>query len=166
MEYPTPSSSRTTAIMRGNTRCDTRPETQLRSLLQRHGLRFRKDLLLRVAETRVRPDVVFTRQKIAVFVDGCFWHRCPIHGHLPRHNRPYWSQKLARNCARDRRDSDILRQHGWLPMRVWEHEDLEPVARLIAALVRSPDMRSSAAVPSPMQCAGAVIQGPHPAQEV
>ena len=76
----------------------------------------------RQAEFRVRPDFVFPKQKLAVFVDGCFWHACPIHATQPKQNAKFWREKLARNRARDRLVTRTLRARGWRVMRIWEHE--------------------------------------------
>jgi DNA mismatch endonuclease, patch repair protein len=76
--------------------------------------------------------VVFTRAKLAVFVDGCWWHGCPAHGQLPTANRDWWAAKIARNAARDRRNDSALREAGWRVMRVWEHEDPSKAADRIA----------------------------------
>lgn len=103
--------------MRANPRRDTKPEIALRSLLHRRGLRFRKDLPIRLPERTVRPDIVFTRQHLAVFVDGCFWHCCPIHGTRPKANTGYWRPKLERNVERDRIVNEQLRSAGWAVLR-------------------------------------------------
>jgi DNA mismatch endonuclease, patch repair protein len=133
--YPHPSSAAAQAVMRGNRRVDTRPERQVRSLLHRRGYRFRKDYLIRAAGVRVRPDVVFTRQRVAVFIDGCYWHRCPQHGTSPRVNSHYWGPKLDRNVARDQRVDEALTAAGWVVVRLWEHDAPEgAVARIAAAL--------------------------------
>lgn len=108
--------------MRANRRTGTRPERALRSALHRRGLRFRKDLALRLPAGRVRPDVVFTRARLAVFVDGCFWHSCPVHATHPVANAEFWFVKLERNRQRDRRDDDALADAGWQVLRLWEHE--------------------------------------------
>jgi DNA mismatch endonuclease, patch repair protein len=108
--------------MRGNRRRDTSPELELRSLLHKAGLRFRVDRPIDLGTTRVRPDIVFPRQKVAIFVDGCFWHSCPDHGNMPRVNREYWSAKLGRNSARDREVVQLLNLEGWHVLRFWEHE--------------------------------------------
>ena len=100
----------------------------LRSELHRRGLRFRKDLPVRASDRVVRPDVVFTRARLAVFVDGCFWHSCPVHGSQPRANPDYWRPKLARNVARDRAVDVALTHAGWQVLRAWEHEDPVEVA--------------------------------------
>src|SRR3989454_673270 len=82
---------------------DTKPENRLRSALHRLGLRYRCDLRLDLDGVRIRPDVVFTRRRVAVFVDGCYWHGCPDHGRLPASNRAYWTAKIAGNRIRDQR---------------------------------------------------------------
>ena len=116
-------------------RAETKPETQLRSVLHARGLRFRKDYRLDLAGGRVRPDVVFTRWKVAVFVDGCFWHVCPEHGRQPTSNEWYWTPKLRRNVERDRQADALLAAAGWRAVRVWEHEDVvQAVGRVVDAL--------------------------------
>jgi len=71
---------------------------------------------------RVRPDFVFAARRLAIFVDGCFWHGCPRHGTRPRGNAAFWRAKFRRNQARDRRDTRRLRRTGWKVLRLWEHE--------------------------------------------
>lgn len=119
--------------MQGNRRRDTGPERRLRSALHARGFRFRIDHPIELGGRRVRPDIVFTRQRVAVFVDGCFWHACPQHGTQPRTHAPYWSQKLARNVARDRRVDADLESSGWRVVRVWEHEAPEAAAAIVVA---------------------------------
>ena len=109
-------------------RRDTKPEVALRSLLHRRGRRFRKDYRLDLADARVRPDLVFTRSRVAVFVDGCFWHVCPVHGREPTHNEWYWTPKLRRNVARDRIADAALAAAGWTVIRIWEHVPVEEAA--------------------------------------
>ena len=121
--------------MQGNRSANTKPEVQLRSALHRLGLRFRKDLSLQVDGVRVRPDIVFTRAKVAVFVDGCFWHRCPEHGNDPFTNSWYWRPKLERNVARDRQADAALAASDWAYVRVWTHEDVEVAANQVRAVV-------------------------------
>jgi DNA mismatch endonuclease (patch repair protein) len=136
LPYPHPTSPEVSARMRRNPRRDTAPEIALRSELHRRGLRFRKDLPLRVPGRVVRPDIAFTRNHLAVFVDGCFWHACPIHGNQPRANTHYWKPKLARNVARDRAVDRALAAAGWTVVRAWEHELPAVVAdRVQAALL-------------------------------
>lgn len=140
--YPYPSSTAVTAVMKGNRRTDTKPESQLRSELHRRGFRFRKDLPIDVGERRrPRPDIVFPRHRVAVFVDGCFWHRCPEHGRVPTgNNSEYWGQKLQRNQERDARDTQVLEQAGWTVLRVWEHVAVADAAdRVSSALLRHSD---------------------------
>lgn len=123
--------------MRANRRKDTRPETRLRSLLHRRGLRFRKDYRAVVPGFRsVRLDIAFTRIKVAVFVDGCFWHGCEQHKALPRTNVAYWHPKIRATVARDLTTDAALQAAGWLVMRVWEHMALTEAADLIDAAVQ------------------------------
>src|SRR4051794_29597338 len=119
---PAPSSAAARAVMQGNRRRDTAPERALRSQLHCLGLRFRVDLKLDSGRSAPRPDVAFTRARVAVFVDGCFWHGCPQHGVRPRTNAGYWAAKVRRNQERDRRNELALEQAGWRVLRVWEHE--------------------------------------------
>jgi DNA mismatch endonuclease (patch repair protein) len=129
--YPEPTSEAATSIGKANRRTGTKPEVRLRSALHRRGHRFRKDHLLRAGTVRVRPDVVFTRQRLVVFVDGCFWHGCPEHQHLPRSNRDYWVPKLAANVERDRRVDAALTEAGWAVLRLWEHVDVDTAVDLV-----------------------------------
>lgn len=108
--------------MQANRSRDTGPELALRSALHRRGLRFRVHRPV-VEGLRSRPDIVFSRARVAVFVDGCFWHSCPIHSTQPAANGDWWRDKLATNVARDHRCDTALREAGWLPFRVWEHEN-------------------------------------------
>jgi DNA mismatch endonuclease, patch repair protein len=119
--------------MKANRRCDTNPELELRSALHRRGHRFRKDHPVRLPERVVRPDVVFTRLRTVVFVDGCFWHGCPRHGTMPRRNRWYWSPKIRRNRRRDVEVTKMLRRSGWRVIRVWEHTTADVAAGRVAA---------------------------------
>jgi DNA mismatch endonuclease (patch repair protein) len=122
-------------IMQANRRRDTRPEMALRSALHRAGLRYRCDFRIDMPAGRVRPDIVFTRKRVAVFVDGCYWHRCPEHGSQPKTNPAYWSQKFERNVARDARNTAWLTDAGWIVVRVWEHEGIAAaVAKVREAL--------------------------------
>ena len=108
--------------MLSNRRSDTRPEKALRSALFRAGVRFRKDYRIDCSGLRVRADVAIVGYRVAIFVDGCFWHRCPDHGSDPKRNAEFWAEKLDRNVARDRRVDAALRQCGWTVIRCWEHE--------------------------------------------
>jgi DNA mismatch endonuclease, patch repair protein len=134
-EQPTPVSEGRSRNMRAIRRTDTKPEIALRSALHRLGYRFRKDLRIDLPGSRVRPDIVFTSRRVAVFVDGCFWHCCPEHGRQPTANEWYWSPKLARTVERDRLATAALTDAGWTVIRVWEHEQLATaVDRIRAAL--------------------------------
>lgn len=132
-EYPHPSSHAVSAVMRGNRKADTKPEVLLRSELHHRGIRFRKNALLRLGSTAVRPDIIFPRQRVAVFVDGCFWHRCPEHGVQPRSNPSYWQWKLDRNVDRDARANDALENAGWSVLRIWEHVNVADAAQSVLA---------------------------------
>lgn len=132
LPYPHPTSADVSQRMRRNPRRNTKPEIAVRAELHGRGLRFRKDLPIRAPGRVVRPDVVFTRARLAVFVDGCFWHACPIHGNQPRANTDYWQPKLARNVARDRAVETALAEAGWRVLRAWEHEDPLQVADRVA----------------------------------
>jgi DNA mismatch endonuclease (patch repair protein) len=132
LPYPHPTTAAVTAVMKGNRRADTRPEVALRSDLHRRGLRFRKDVALRPAERLRRVDIVFPSVKLAVFVDGCFWHGCPEHGNRPKANTDYWTPKLSRNVARDAEINRELTSAGWSVIRVWEHEDNASAGERIA----------------------------------
>lgn len=115
---------------------DTAPELAVRRILHAHGLRYRVDRAP-LPELRRRADLVFGPSRVAVYVDGCFWHGCPEHGTEPRANAEWWRDKLARNRARDA-DTDLrLAEAGWLVVRVWEHEDPQAVAGRVMDLVRS-----------------------------
>ena len=108
--------------MRGNRKRDTRPELALRAVLHRRGLRYRLRYAVVTSGVRVVPDVVFPRHQVAVFVDGCWWHRCPEHANIPRTNAAYWLPKLTRNVERDELVTSSLAGAGWTVIRVWEHE--------------------------------------------
>jgi DNA mismatch endonuclease (patch repair protein) len=123
--------------MVANRRRDTSPELAVRRLLHAAGCRYRVDFP--PLGGRRRADVVFTRHRIAVFIDGCYWHGCPEHGSLPKRNSDYWLPKLARNSERDRETDTLLRAAGWLPLRFWEHESAEDVVTCILEALRAID---------------------------
>ncbi|MGP3971366.1 very short patch repair endonuclease [Streptomyces sp. 6N223] len=138
---PTPGRSRNMAAIK---RRDTRPERAIRSLLHAAGRRYRVDVRLDLEGAKPRPDIVFTRARVAVFVDGCFWHCCPEHGRQPGVNGGYWGPKLERNIARDRAADGALSAAGWAVVRVWEHEaPEEAVKRIIDVLDASKSSRDS-----------------------
>jgi len=121
--------------MQANRSRDTQPELAIRRELHRRGLRYRV-ATRPVAELRRTADVVFTRARVAVFVDGCFWHGCPAHHRLPLTNRDYWQLKVARNLARDLATTSQLTAAGWVVLRFWEHEGVDSVCDAIEAAVR------------------------------
>lgn len=112
-------------------RQDSGPEMELRCVLHRLGLRYR----VHRRDLPGTPDVAFGPARVAVFVDGCFWHACPDHGVLPRNNRAWWRAKLEATRERDHRKDEDLRSLGWLPVHVWEHEDPEEAAFRIRSIV-------------------------------
>lgn len=116
-------------------RRDTGCEMALRRLLHAMGLRYRVDHPLPI-DRRRRADLVFTGARVAVFVDGCFWHGCPLHGTTPRANRDWWMAKIDANRARDQDTIQRLRGIDWVGLRVWEHEDPGETARSVANVVR------------------------------
>lgn len=125
-----------TRSMRANRSRDTKPELALRKILHSRGLRYRVDHAP-MPGLRRRADVVFTRLRIAVFVDGCFWHGCPEHATVPRSNADYWVPKLQRNIERDRETDAVLLSRGWSVIRIWEHVPSEEAAdRVVAEVVR------------------------------
>jgi DNA mismatch endonuclease (patch repair protein) len=120
--------------MQGNRPRDTKPELAVRRAAFALGLRYvvdRKPL----ADHRRTADLVFTRARVAVFIDGCFWHGCPAHGSRPKANVEYWEPKLAGNRKRDAQTDALLRAAGWIPLRFWAHEDPETVAAHVAEVV-------------------------------
>lgn len=112
------------SVMRGNTRRDTRPELAVRRALHRAGARFRVDWPIPF-DRRRRIDIAFARKKVAVFVDGCFWHGCPEHLRPATINVEFWSSKVEANRARDADTNSRLTAEGWVVLRFWEHQDVE-----------------------------------------
>lgn len=112
-------------------------ERELRRRLFARGLRFRKHIRV-LPNSRCELDIAFTRARVAVFVDGCFWHRCPEHATHPRLNGEWWKNKLDANVARDRGYDEALVSAGWHVMRFWEHEDVATMADAIECAVRAP----------------------------
>lgn len=135
-----PSSPEASARFRRIGRRDTPPELRLRSQLHRRGLRYRVDVRP-LAQLRRRADVVFRRAKVAVFVDGCFWHGCPTHMTWPVANEEWWRTKIERNRARDRDTDERLTAAGWTVIRLWEHEDPGLAAERVAEAVESRQRR-------------------------
>ena len=120
--------------MQGNRSRNTRPESAIRSALHRRGLRFRVNTRPLVGTNR-SADLVFRRARVAVFVDGCFWHSCPQHCRKPTRNIDYWGPKLERNQTRDREADMALQAAGWSVVRIWEHEPVESAVERVKAIV-------------------------------
>jgi DNA mismatch endonuclease (patch repair protein) len=136
--YPFTADPGRAANMRGNRRADTKPELALRAALFALGYRYRKDLRLDLPARRVRPDIAFTSRRVAVFIDGCFWHACPEHGSKPKSNDWYWSPKLTGNVERDRAADAALAQAGWTVIRLWEHVPLPDAVAAVVDAVGAP----------------------------
>lgn len=116
---------------------NTAIEMQLRRALWKAGLRYRVNFRL-----PGKPDIVFPKRKIAVFIDGCFWHGCPIHGSVPKTNANFWEAKIKGNIERDQRITAQLTTDGWLVIRIWEHEIkkcLDAIVENIIQILRIPD---------------------------
>ena len=128
--------------MRGNRRRDTAPELAVRRLLHAAGLRYRVDFA--PIGGRRRADIVFSRRRVAVFIDGCFWHGCPLHATVPKSNTDYWIPKLERNVERDRETDSLLIEAGWCVLRYWEHEEPSAIAAAVAAAIHRSDHRQPA----------------------
>ncbi|MFJ9318165.1 very short patch repair endonuclease [Streptomyces globisporus] len=114
---------------------DTKPERLIRRLVHANGLRYRV-AARPLPDLRRTADMVFRPAKVAVFVDGCYWHGCPEHYVSPKTNPGYWSEKVARNVARDRDTDERLSAAGWLVLRFWEHQSSDACALSIISAVR------------------------------
>jgi DNA mismatch endonuclease, patch repair protein len=132
---PNPSSEAALKRMQAAKPRDTAPERALRSALYEKGLRYRVDVKP-IKELNRRADIVFRSAKVAVFVDGCFWHGCPIHGTQAKANAGFWRRKIKQNQERDADTTKCLKRAGWKVMRVWEHEDSVKAAEKIHAIIR------------------------------
>jgi DNA mismatch endonuclease (patch repair protein) len=133
-ESPPASSAAVRKVMQAN-QSGTKPEIAVGSALHRRGLRYRKHVKPEPS-LRCVADFVFRKARVAVFVDGCFWHGCPEHGRIPKDPTGYWGVKLRRNSERDRRNDEELAKQGWTVLRFWEHEEPERVAAVVEARVR------------------------------
>ena len=144
MNAPRPLDAATSARLARMPRASTKPEVALRRELHRRGLRYRINL----GGLPGRPDIAFTRAKVTVFVDGCFWHRCPQHDTVPTNNRDWWIAKLDRNVARDRAKDAALRELGWTVLHVWEHDPVGAAADRIEAAVIAAGNRAGRTAPA------------------
>ncbi|MCO1593835.1 very short patch repair endonuclease [Micromonospora sp. RHAY321] len=123
------------AVMRANKARDTGPERRIRSLVHKAGLRYRVNARP-LAALRRTADLVFPTARVAVFVDGCYWHGCPEHYRPARANEQFWREKIDRNRARDRETDQLLAGAGWTVIRIWEHESPVDAAGRIEKVVR------------------------------
>ena len=123
-------------VMLGNRSRDTKPEMAVRRACHALGLRYRVDARP-LAGTRRKADLVFPTERVAVFVDGCYWHGCPEHYVPSKSNVDYWVGKIDGNRRRDAETDAALREAGWLPLRIWQHEDPNAAAVRVAATVRA-----------------------------
>ncbi len=123
-------------------RRDTPGELELRRILHGWGLRYRVDRTV-LPGLRRRADIVFTKQRVAVFVDGCFWHVCPLHASYPKNNAAWWRAKLAANVARDLDTDRRLADAGWTVVRGWEHEESVSIAHRVAGVLARVGRRSN-----------------------
>lgn len=122
--------------MRANRRRDTGPELAIRRILHAHGLRYRVDVRP-LPDLNRRADIVFPRARVAIFVDGCFWHGCPEHYTPPKANGDFWATKVATNRDRDRETDEHLTAAGWTVVRIWEHVPASRAVELIRDRVAS-----------------------------
>jgi DNA mismatch endonuclease, patch repair protein len=129
-----PSSDAALARMKAAKPRDTKPEKAIRSILHKRGLRYQIDIRP-IENLNRRADIVFRAAKVAVFVDGCFWHGCPIHGTQAKANAEFWKNKIERNQERDAETNQLLKKAGWKVVRVWEHEDPEKTSAKIQKIV-------------------------------
>ncbi|MCZ7531735.1 MAG: very short patch repair endonuclease [Acidimicrobiia bacterium] len=133
---PAASSDAVRRRLRRQPQRDTKPELAVRRAVWHRGLRYNVDRPP-IPGLRRRADLIFPRARVAVYVDGCFWHQCPDHGTTPKANREWWIAKLTANVQRDRDTDRRLRQAGWTVVRIWEHEDPELAGRRVAEAVNS-----------------------------
>jgi DNA mismatch endonuclease, patch repair protein len=134
-DRPAPLDASVARRMSRQPRRDTAPEVALRRELHSRGMRFRVDWPPPGLPRR-RADIAFTRRRVAVFVDGCFWHACPLHRTTPASNADWWAAKLQANVERDRDTDEHLRLFGWTVLRFWEHEDPVSAADVVEVAVR------------------------------
>lgn len=132
---PTPPSETVRRQMQAQRTSGTKIEIDVRRKLHAKGIRYRVDAKL-LPKKRIRGDIVWSGRKIVVFMDGCFWHGCPLHSTTPTKNRDWWIQKLSQNRTRDRSTDLLLREAGWTVLRFWEHEDTDKVVETIIEVLQ------------------------------
>ena len=130
---PRASSPEARRRMQATRRRDTRGELALRSALRQIGIRYRVDFT--IPGTRRRADVAFPKFKVAVFIDGCFWHGCPKHGTWPKANADWWRAKIEANRSRDQNTDNKLRSAGWKVLRFWEHTSVDRAVKRVASVL-------------------------------
>lgn len=129
---PSPSSEAVSRNMRRVRTRATGPEMAVRKCLHSSGARYRAQYRPKNVQIgRSSVDIAFPGVRLAVFIDGCFWHGCPVHGTVPKANRDWWSAKLDTNKAQDARVTESLRKQGWTVLRFWSHEEPDTVAAII-----------------------------------
>jgi len=133
-ERPRASSEEARHRMQATPQRDTPPELRLRKAFYRLGLRYRTNVKPLGTSPR-RADIVFRQSRVAVFVDGCFWHGCPVHGTWPKANAAFWRNKIETNRQRDRDTYANLKRAGWISIRVWEHDIPDRMGNRIARVV-------------------------------
>lgn len=132
----TPLDAATRRRMKSVGQTDTAAEVAIRRILWARGFRYRKDHRP-LSKLRTKADLVFIGPRVAVYIDGCFWHGCPEHATWPKNNEAFWRHKIEANIARDRRIDEELQAAGWMVVRVWEHEDPEVAAGRVEKIVRT-----------------------------
>jgi DNA mismatch endonuclease (patch repair protein) len=110
---------------------NTKPELMLRRAVWALGIRYR--IHLRIGKTR--PDLIFVKPKVAIFIDGCFWHKCPLHYIEPKGNREFWERKISDNVSRDIKNTESLKSEGWTVLRFWEHQLLEDSNKIALEII-------------------------------
>jgi DNA mismatch endonuclease (patch repair protein) len=128
--HPKASSPLASSRMRKVRQRGTKRELEIRSALHKIGMRFRVQITP-LEDLRRQADIAFRREKIAIFIDGCFWHGCPIHRTLPKSNTEWWTEKLQANIRRDEDTNLRLREAGWLVLRFWEHEETTQIVQIV-----------------------------------
>jgi DNA mismatch endonuclease (patch repair protein) len=138
-------------VMQGNKSRDTKPEVAVRSAVHALGMRYRVSARP-LRDLRRTADLVFRNARVAVFVDGCFWHGCPQHHAPPKTNADYWATKIRGNKTRDENTTERLRQEGWTVLRFWSHEEPLSVAKQIAGVVATNRRAASRSQEARTQC--------------
>lgn len=164
-------SAGTRRSMIGNKARDTKPEVAVRRILHAAGLRYRVNARPE-SDLRRTADLLFTRKRIAVFIDGCYWHGCPEHYTVPHANAAFWRAKLERNLERDAETTLLFESRGWIVMRFWTHEAPEQIATSVEVAIRSrehgdqvPNRRGSGGVGEPDAGVDVGIQSTFPQVE-